>query len=253
MNLIQTHLFAGTLPLAYRDGGSGPAFLLLHGGAGPGSMTALAERLLATGKRVVIPTYPGFNRQPRPEWFGRISDLTAMTLALIERLGLGNVTVVGNSVGGWLAAEVGLCHSPHVARLVLIGAVGLDPTLDGGGIVDPAAVSRDELLSLSFHDPSSAPRLAGPDAMVMLQENQRALRVYAGKPFMHDPALRGRLPGLKAPTLVLWGESDRISTTAYGRQFVSLIPDSRFEIVRGAGHMPQVERPDAVNEAIAAP
>ena len=81
--------------------------------------------------------------------------------------------------------------------------------------------------------------------------NQAALRVYAGEPFMHDPGLRARLAGLALPTLVLWGESDRIVTPAYGRQFAEAVPGARFELVPEAGHFPQIERLDAVTAAIA--
>lgn len=78
--------------------------------------------------------------------------------------------------------------------------------------------------------------------------NQQALRAYAGEPFMHDPGLRARLPGIKLPTLVLWGESDRIVTPTYGRQFSDAIPDARFELIPQAGHFPQIGQ---LNEVVA--
>jgi len=76
------------------------------------------------------------------------------------------------------------------------------------------------------------------------------LRVYAGDPYMHDPALAGRLAAITVPTLVLWGEADRIATPGYGRAFAAAIPGARFEIVERAGHLPQLEQPEATFAAI---
>ena len=238
----ETVLFGGTLPVAWRDMGEGLPVLLLHGGAGPGSMMDLASGLAELGHRAVVPTYPAFDGRPRPDWFHRIDDLALMVLVLIEHLELMCVTVVGNSVGGWLAIETGLRASPRVSRLILLNAVGLDPTPEGGGIVDPATLGAQELPFYAFHDPSRAFRPADAEAAATMAANQQALRVYAGVPFMHDPTLRARLPHLSLPTLVLWGESDRIVTPTYGQQFGALIPSARFKIIEEAGHFPQIEQ-----------
>jgi len=168
---------------------------------------------------------------------------------LLERLGLDDTVLVGNSVGGWIAAEMGLRASPRVAAVVLINSVGLAPTPEGGDIVDPASLAPAERSALSFHNPAryAAPP-ADPEALATMAANQQALRAYAGEPFMHDPGLRARLPGIKLPTLVLWGESDRIVTPTYGRQFSDAIPDARFELIPQAGHFPQIEQ---LNEVVA--
>ena len=63
---------------------------------------------------------------------------------------------------------------------------------------------------------------------------------------MHDPTLLGRLGHIGAPTLVIWGASDRIFTPAYGRAMAAAIPGARFELVAAAGHLPHLEQPDAV-------
>lgn len=243
-------LFADTLPLAINDQGNGRPYLLLHGGAGPRSMLGLAGALVNT-ERTVLPTHPGFEGQPRPSWFHRIDDLALAYLALLDRLDLHDVVVVGNSVGGWIAAEMGLRASSRVAAVVLMNAVGLAPTLEGGGIVDPTSLAPAERSALAFHDPARfAVAPAGPDAAAAMAANQAALRVYAGDPFMHHPALRARLPNLKVPTLVIWGESDRIVTPTYGQQFAEAIPNARFELVTQAGHFPQIERLDEVTALI---
>lgn len=250
IDISRTTLFADALPIAWYEMGSGRPTLLLHGGAGPGSMMGLATGLAARGRRAIIPVYPGFDGEPRPSWFHRIDDLAIMALALIEWLEIGDVSLIGNSVGGWLAIETGLRRSPRIAEQVIIDAVGLDPTPEGGGIVDPATLPPALLLAHSFHDPSRAlvPRDAA--AATTMANNQRALRVYAGEPFMHDPSLRGRLSSVNIPTLVLWGESDRIVTPAYGQQFATLIPHARMQSIAAAGHFPQIEQLDDVLAAI---
>jgi pimeloyl-ACP methyl ester carboxylesterase len=75
-----------------------------------------------------------------------------------------------------------------------------------------------------------------------LAENRRSTLIYAGQPYMHDPGLRARLAGMTTPTLVVWGESDRLIDLDYGRSYAASIPGARFEVVPRAGHLPQLER-----------
>ena len=235
-------LFAGTVRLSLADAGAGRSFLLLHGGAGPASMYGLAESL-STKARTVVPTHPGFNGTPRPERFGRIDDLVLAYLSLIERLDLRDVVLVGNSVGGWIAAEMALRLSPRLAGAVLINSVGIDAGKPDLSIVDPTAVPPAERAALAFHDPQTfAAAPSTPDAAAAMLDNHKALRVYAGEPFMHEPTLRARLAKMPIPTLVIWGESDRIVSPGYGRVLASSIPQSRYATVAAAGHFPQIEQ-----------
>lgn len=242
MNTHHISLCAGTLPLTYEEQGSGRPYLLLHGGAGPASMRGLAGALSLEG-HVLLPTHPGYEGLPRPEWLGSIPDLATCYLLLLEQLDLHDVVVVGNSVGGWLALELGLRASPRVAALVVLDAVGLEPTAATGPILDPATLAPAARGAAAFHDParySLAP--SSPAAAATMAANQQTLRVYAGEPFMHSPTLRARLPLLTLPTLVLWGASDHIVTPAYGQQLAALLPAARFELVPQAGHFPQLEQ-----------
>ena len=249
MSMETVKLLADTLPISFEDRGNGRPFLLLHGGAGANSMTGLAEDLGRAG-RSILPSHPGFDGRPRPDWFGRVDDLVLAYCALIERLDTSEVVVIGNSAGGWVAAEMCLRASPRITALVLIDAVGLDPS-PAGGIVDTATVASAELLRLSFHDPArSALAPSSPEQAATIAANQKSLLVYAGTPYMNDPGLRRRLPDIATPTLVLWGEDDQIVSPAYGRQFADLIPGATFEIIPEAGHFPQLERLDLVSKSI---
>ena len=235
-------LFAGTLRLSFADAGAGRSFLLLHGGAGPASMYGLAKSLSAKA-RTVVPTHPGFNGTPRPERFGRIDDLVLAYLSLIERFDLRDVVLVGNSVGGWIAAEMALRLSPRLAGAVLINSVGIDAGKPELSIVDPTAVPPAERAALAFHDPQTfALAPSTPEAAAAMLDNHKALRVYAGEPFMHEPTLRKRLAKMPIPTLVIWGESDRIVSPEYGRVLASSIPGAHYAPVAAAGHFPQIEQ-----------
>ncbi|WP_026790678.1 alpha/beta fold hydrolase [Pleomorphomonas oryzae] len=246
------NLPSGRLSLRVAEAGEGRSYLLLHGGAGPRSMQALFDALAATGK-AILPTHPGFEGEDRPDWLSSVQQLAECYVALLEEMNLGDVTIVGNSVGGWIAAEMGLLRSPRVGRIVLINAVGIDADVSGNPIVDPMAVSSERRAALAFHDPERfaiAPK--DPAGLAAMADNQRTLYTYAGEPFMHDPTLRSRLADLSLPTLILWGESDGIVDVEYGRRYAAAICGSRFKIIAQAGHFPQIERLGDVQRHIAA-
>jgi len=168
---------------------------------------------------------------------------------LLEALSLEGVTVIGNSVGGWIAAELGLLNDPRVAELVLVNAVGL--AVPGHPITDVGGMAVPEIMRLSFHDPARFlrdPASLSDHERAAQAANQAALSVYAPK--MADPELGDRLGQLQTPTLVIWGASDGIVDTAYGRAYADAIPSSRFEVLPDTGHMPQMETPELLLRAI---
>jgi pimeloyl-ACP methyl ester carboxylesterase len=212
----------------------------------PAPWPGLAEALAQDGS-AIVPTHPGFDGAPRPEWFSAAEHVALAYLALIDRLDLNNVVVIGNSVGGWIAAEMALKRCPSIAAIVLLNAVGIDTGSPEKSIVDPMVLSPAERAAFAFHDPARfAIAPSGSDAAQAMAENQRTLRIYAGKPFMHDPGLRARLDGLACPALVVWGESDRIVDIDYGRRYAESMPGARFEIVARAAHFPQIEQQQEV-------
>ena len=117
----------GTGPVEVRiaDYGAGQPFLVLHGGAGPASVIGFAEKVAAAHEvRVLVPTHPGFDGTARPE-ARSIRGLAALYNTLLDQLDLHDVTVIGNSIGGWITAEIALLKSPRVSAMVLIDAVGI--------------------------------------------------------------------------------------------------------------------------------
>lgn len=248
-HLIGTERF-GVVPLEVDERGDGQPFLLLHPGAGPASMLRFAERLAGRGEmRVITPTNPGFALTERPDALSDIAGLARLYAAFLDELALENVTVIGNSIGGWVAAELGLLGTPWVTGLVLVDAVGFD--LPEHPVTDVSGMAPPEIMQHAFHDP--APFLQDPanlseEERAALAANQRALAVYA--PAMTDPSLAGRLPALEIPVLVIWGASDGIVDPAVGRAYAEAIPISKFILLPNAGHMPQLETPELVLDAI---
>ena len=207
----------GPVEVTIAEYGSGQPFLLLHGGAGPASVAGFAELFAAAHDvRVLVPTHPGFGGTPRPEALGSVPGLAALYNTLLDRLDLADVTVIGNSIGGWITAEIALLRSPRVSGIVLIDAVGIE--VPGHPVADFFALTMDQVFARSFHNPEKFridPAALPPAAQAVAAGNRAAIAAYAGT-LMTDPALAGRLETLEIPTLVLWGESDQIVDADYG-------------------------------------
>ena len=88
-----------------------------------------------------------------------------------------------------------------------------------------------------------------PAAHAAIAGYRASLAVYAGTT-MADPSLAGRLAGVTVPALVLWGEADRIGDPDFGRAFAAAIPGAQFRLLTGTGHLPQIETPEQLLEAV---
>jgi pimeloyl-ACP methyl ester carboxylesterase len=241
----------GPVEVTVADYGSGQPFLVLHGGAGPQSVTGFAEKFAgAHHVRVLVPTHPGFGGTPRPEALVSIPGLAALYDTLLDQLDLADVTVIGNSIGGWITAEIALRKSPRVSGIVLIDAVGIE--VPGHPVADFFSLTMDQVFALSFHNPEPFridPTTLPPVAQALAAGNRMAIAAYAGTS-MADPTLTGRLASLEIPTLVLWGDSDGIVDADYGRAYAAAIPMARFQLLAATGHSPQLETPGQVDRAV---
>lgn len=248
-SLVEVPTRAGVVHLRVSDRGVGRPVLLLHGGAGPASVAPLAEVLAASYPvRVVTPTHPGFDGTPRPDRVASVRDLADLYVALLDELGLEGATVVGSSLGGWVAAELALRHSPRVAAVVLVDAVGLADEADP--IVDFFALSMDEVVERSYHpDHREAARAAlarmPEEARALVPGNRAALLAYGGSS-MADSSLRGRLAGVDVPVRVLWGAHDRVVAPSHGHAYAQAVPGASLLVLDDAGHLPPVEVPERV-------
>ncbi len=239
------------VPVTVSERGEGRPFLLLHGGAGPQSVDWFAD-LLATQEpaRVIVPTHPGFGGTPRPEGLDSMRSLARVYAGLLDELGLSGVTVVGNSIGGWIAAEIALLGSSRVSGVVLVDAAGL--VVPDYPAPDFFSLTLDQVAELSYYRPDAI-RLDVdhmPDAVkAMMAGNRAALAVYGG-PGMADPGLLDRLPDITVPVLAVWGEADRMIPVEHGRAYAKAIPGAGFLLIAEAGHLPQLETPDRLLAAV---
>ena len=204
---------AGPVDVTVSESGEGLPFLLLHGGGGPDTVARFGETLAAAEHvRVLIPVHPGFGGTPRPEALHSVRGLAALYVALLDQLGLDDVTVIGNSIGGWIAAEIAILNSPRVSRAILIDAAGLE--VPGHPVADFFSLTMDQVFELSFHNPAPFridPATLPPAAQAIAAGNRAALAVYAG-PAMTDPTLGERLHAVAVPTLVVWGGTAKVRT-----------------------------------------
>jgi len=248
---LRQETFADDLTLDYDDRGSGPAVLVLHGGGGPLTVARFVDAISAHA-RVIAPIHPGFAGTPRPEGFASVEQIADAYAALLDRLELRGVLVIGFSIGGWIANALALRAGDRLRGLVLVNGAGI--VVDGEPCADVFSLTPQQLSALSYHDPARFG--IDPAALTDAQKagmaaNMRTLAVYGRARDMGDPALRARLSSVRVPVLVVWGDSDRVVTPAYGRAVAASFPNARLEVIERCGHMPQIEQPARLLELVA--
>jgi len=235
--------------------GAGRPVVLLHGFQALGPRAPILD-LLGRHAEVVAPSHPGFGHSPRPADFDSVYDLVHLYLALLDTLPSDKVALVGLSFGGWLAAEIAVKCRHRIDRLVLVDALGIKVgDRETPDILDVFNTSPRDVLRRSWHDPARwapDPDAMSDDELIVRARSWESLCLYGWHPYMYNPALKRWLSRIAAPTLVLWGESDRVVAPSYGRAYSELIPGSRFQLIREAGHHPEIEQPEALAGAVAA-
>jgi pimeloyl-ACP methyl ester carboxylesterase len=228
--------------------GGGPTLLFLHAGYGLDFEAASLERLGAQ-TRVIAPTHPGFGGSERPSSVTTVDDVAYLYLDLLQELNLRDVTLVGVSLGAWIAAEIAVKSTERLAKLVLSNAVGIKVNgRETRDIVDIFAMTEDEFNVAAFANPAVGARdfKSMPEAQVLrAAQNREAVARFTWSPYMHNPKLRTRLHRVNVPTLFLWGAQDRIVSQDYGRAYCAAVPGARFELIEAAGHFPHIEQPEA--------
>lgn len=233
--------------------GAGKPLLLLAGEEMLEPRAAFVDAL-ARHFDVIMPTPPGFGRSSRPDWITSPDDIAYFYLSLIEKLDLDEITLVGCSLGGWIAAEMATKNDRRLARLVLVDPYGVK--LGGAtdrDITDIWQLSPQKVTTLKWHDPDNGRRDTSnmTDAELGLAaRNLESFARFCWEPYMHNPKLKHRLGRIGVPTLLVWGERDGIVTPEYGAGYAGLIPGARLTVIPDSGHYPHLERPEAFLAAI---
>lgn len=209
---------------------------------------------LATARRVVVPSPPGFPGGLGHEQLDDLPDWIAATLDLLEGAGLAGADLVGCSVGGTLAAEAAAFAPGIAGKLVLVAPLGLydaaEPT------ADPWAQRIEELPALLCADPLRfAGEMLPSEGEDAVERQVLVLRAFEAAARLLWPnvelGLRKRLHRLRQPTLLVWGSADRLVPPSYAKRFATGIagPTELCEI-RGAGHRVDLDAPEALADAI---
>ena len=223
--------------------GSGAAVLSLHSIEGNLGWLPYLDTLTQSAC-VYAPTHPGYGSSERPDWLESISDLARFYLWTLQELGLDKVHLIGGFLGGWIAAEMAVMCPQAMHSLTLIGTAGVRPS--EGEIADIFLLGEEETTNLAIGDSNLLTSAIEPqDPFVQLRGREMTTRL-CWKPYMHSPSLIHLLPRVEVPTLVLWGERDRIIPVSAGKRISTAMPNARLEVIAGAGHLPHIEKPQEV-------
>ncbi len=250
-----------------------PPLVFVHGlsGSWPNWLEQLP--VFAASHRVIALDLPGFGRSPMPSEPISISGYARMLDALLGKLGVDAAAVVGNSMGGFVAAELAIAFPQRVERLVLVSAAGLSTYGDPRGLRALGQMRRVERIIATYagwvaaHSDTVAGRRVLRNAilgLVAAHPSQLSAPLAAeqvrgaGKPgFVQGLAANleydfsHRLGEIVCPTLIVWGDRDRVITVRDAARFAELIPGSRKVVFEDTGHVAMLERPAEFNALLA--
>ncbi len=251
------------------DSGDEEPLVLVHGLGGQWQNWLENIPRLAQDRRVIAMDLPGFGVSPEADGVEiSIPQYARWVNGLCDRLGLGQVELIGNSMGGYVAAEVAIQFPERVSRLVLVSAAGISsaevlpmPILTIGRVAAALAAN-----SVTRYRRLASRPVTRHISLALVARHPRLLKADlayegffkgGGKPGFDDALrasldydFRDRLPDVKVPTLIVWGEKDSIIPTRDADEFERLIEDSRKVVMRDTGHIPMAERPDAFNRVV---
>ena len=234
-------------------GGSGQPVLFLHGGGGLPSWLPFLARL-AEKFDVIVPEHPGFGQSEMPTWLDSVSDLANFYLDFLEELDLQQVHLVGHSLGGWIAADLAVRNTSRLASLTLISSGGIH--VEGIEPVDTFLSNDEQRVRNLFYDQKLAhealARTRRPELEDVLLKNRATTARLVWQPRSYDPQLQKWLHRIRVPTLLLWGDHDRLFPKEYALAYERLIPSARVVIVADCGHLPHVEKAEACATALEA-
>ena len=245
------------VPVRYFEGGSGEPLVYLHGSGGITAADPLLAALAQT-HHVYAPLIPGYGDSEEAPDIRDMLDFTLHTWDVVGALGLKDPVLVGHSMGGMIAAEMAAVAPNDVSRLALLAPAGL--WLDDHPIPDMFALLPYELPAYLFHDPAAGVAMMGARSGISDPEFLKAFLIQnarqmgmAGRILFPIPerGLSERLYRIKAKTVVVWGDSDRMIPPVYAQGFVDGIAGAKLVRVAEAGHMLGMEQTAKVAAAIA--
>jgi abhydrolase domain-containing protein 6 len=249
----------------YLEGGpdGAPPLLLIHGFGGDKDNWALLAPHLTDHYHVIIPDLLGFGDNARPGDAGyAIADQTARLIAFMDALGLDRAHLVGNSMGGWIALQAAIDHPGRLTTLTLVnnaGVRGAEPSeLEGlprdgfSPLVATSAQDLRRLMGFVSHKPRYIPSRFIDVAYADRAEHGELLNqifwtiVEDGE----QRPLNDRLSDVRVPTLIIWGDQDRLINVSCVAALTSGIANSEAAVFKDIGHIPMIEKPGATAAAM---
>jgi pimeloyl-ACP methyl ester carboxylesterase len=209
---------------------------------------------LAKTRTVIVPSLPGYPGATGHTVLDTHIDWILAVRQLLDKAGLAGADLVGASVGGSFAAEMAAIFPASLGKLALIAPFGLFDEADPAA--DPWAQRRDAVAGLMCTDPRKWDEMVAPPEgansvewpIEMVRAAEAAARAFWP---LGNTRLDKRLGLISAPTLILWGDKDRVLPPGYAKIFAhAIVGQTRIEIVAGAGHLVYLDRPDAVAKAV---
>jgi 3-oxoadipate enol-lactonase len=246
-----------TVDLDYDDAGRGAAVVFVHGHPFDRSMWE-PQRALSQRFRVVTPDLRGYGRSPSTPGVVSMQELAQDVWALIDRLGIARTAIVGLSMGGLVAMEMSLAQPDRVWALGLV-ATTAEPVTEPEATQRRAVADAVEREGMRPLLDDMLPRLFGADpppetvrrVREMMAANQPQGSAAALRGRAQRPDYRDRLRTLEIPAFVCVGNRDAWSTGAVTEQLVGCLARAQLLVLPGVGHLPNLERPEQFNAALA--
>jgi pimeloyl-ACP methyl ester carboxylesterase len=245
-------LRVGETELHLLKGGSGPPCLVLHGiELHEGWLMFHSE--LAAANTVYAPSHPGFGHTTCPDWITTISHQAVFYNWFLEEHDLRDVTLIGADVGGWIAAMMAVMCPDRLRRLILLAPAGVKPERTES--LDVFVTPWKQVIESGFLRGAEAEEYqriysAAPitDFGGVREAARTMLMRMCFRPYMYDSALPGMLPKIQTPSLIVWGDQDRIMPLECGEAFASAMPNATLKTIERCGHFVHLDRPRELGE-----
>lgn len=251
MKFTQSFIEVDGCKVNLRRGGSGEPLVFLHGASGAPVILPFMEKL-AERFDVLVPEHPGYGLSGEPDWLDNIHDVAYFYLDFLKLLGLRNVTLVGNSMGGWMAMEIAVRDTSRLKAVVLVSPAGI--SAPGVQPADIFLMPPEELVRNLFFDQRLAQaRLAEPvtpEAIDIALKNRHTTARLAWEPRLHDPFLPKWLHRIDVPVKIVWGREDRILPVKFAEELKRLMPQAQVHVLDDVGHLPHAEKPEQFVEIV---
>jgi pimeloyl-ACP methyl ester carboxylesterase len=245
-------------PIKYLEAGTGPTVILLHGLGGSTQNWMYNIGPLSQQYRVIVLDQIGFGRSARPAINYRVRTYVDFLEQFYQTLNIERATLVGNSMGGWIAAIFATSFPEKVDRLVLADATGYAPppgfdykslyglntsTREGMKLMVGKVLFNKSLNTDAMINQFMAQRMTAGDGYTI---NSLIESVIRGEDFLESKQLQQ----IKAPTLIVWGREDGLTLLAEGERLKKDIPNSKLVVFDQCGHFPQIEKASEFNAAV---